>query len=1047
MSLTLHLNDPESPVRAYLDSISPRLKASSGRSDGSRAAAETLGLSELAKSRLVVSPFPGADLQMLGTAFDFRARIALGGFDPWRSEAAAGVAELSDLVPSVKNGLHRAKILTEAFGVAEKLLRGPNSDVDLDRAAILLAHCDQVSRAGAKVLNGSVGVACDAAFDGESFSKQLDALALADIRSLMLSNAEQLETWEEQIAVGDRYESNPSFVSSGLVGGADADWSIGETLIDCKVYGDVTVPKLRGFLRQLLGYVMLDSDDSLGIRRVGIWLPRQKLTPTWSLARLLGGDPEELLPSLRDGFIKATGQTQLALHSPIPTKHKHQLLAENRHTPYETLAKLALSEDGGVRWRVGRNAVTPEAAVRMLGRDAHWKVREGVAMNEAAPDDVLEALARDRSVVVRRAVAANPGAPRPILDALTIDIDGDVQWAARTHDGVRETSIAPPNAAQSVAEDQGVVRIGQDRDDSTLDTNLVSDFLQMILWGYPRLPVPLASYRWGRQLGRSLSSESWARRGLPDEVMRDLVRIDRPDWVRRSVAGQVSIADPAVRDSLLKDADPYIRWLTLARTTSHSDEALGALLMDLAASREARVLFRTEGNGARSGWRRTAAEYDHETLRLIASHPSTPYATLLTLMLSPKPEVLASLIENPTLGADDRDTIAQQMLTSKSVTARELLASLSSAPEAVLIKLASDRDVRVRTAVAKNPAAPPAAVSRLATDRERTVRLSVVENRATPGDLASSVAEAMLLTDLDEELHEVLDLLAKRTEADLPPGAIEDALDRLSKSRVRDPDMRVVVARDRRCGEKTLLRLARSAESEVRQEVAGNPHTSAVILEQLARDMEPSVRAMVARNMLTPISVLVALSQDAEVRVRAAALRNPAVPEEVLRGAEVEMAASAQRKRTDRAVLIEMAANKRAEVRMEAAFNPAADADVLALLGGERRSAQVRRAVAANPNAAAALLRLLSDDKDAQVRQAVAFNGSTPGDLLVELAGRSIDLAILVAMNPDAPGAVLDALAQDCEPLIRYVAESGRQARAIRGNAGTQAALSGRGTV
>ncbi len=243
-------------------------------------------------------------------------------------------------------------------------------------------------------MNGSVGVSCDAAVDGKSFADQLDPLALADIRSLMFFNADQLEMWQERIAGGDLYEPNPGFAGSELVGGADADWVIGESLIDCKVYGALTVPKLRDFVRQLLGYVMLDSDDSLGIRQVGIWLPRQRMTPSWSLVRLLGGDPEELLPSLRQGFIKATGKTQLAPHVPIPTRRKHQLLAENRHTPYEMLAALALGEDVDIRRRVGRNAVAPGATVRMLAGDTRWQVREGVAMNEAAPEDVLEALAR-----------------------------------------------------------------------------------------------------------------------------------------------------------------------------------------------------------------------------------------------------------------------------------------------------------------------------------------------------------------------------------------------------------------------------------------------------------------------------------------------------------------------------------------------------------------------------------------------------------------------------------------------------------------------------
>lgn len=124
-----------------------------------------------------------------------------------------------------------------------------------------------------------------------------------------------------------------------------------------------------------------------------------------------------------------------------------------------------------------------------------------------------------------------------------------------------------------------------------------------------------------------------------------------------------------------------------------------------------------------------------------------------------------------------------------------------------------------------------------------------------------------------------------------------------------------------------------------------------------------------------------------------------------------------------------MVANRRAVVRMEVAFSPAADADLLALFGGERRSAHVRRAVAANPNTPVAVLRSLADDKDDQVRQAAAFNGATPGTLLAKLAGRSIDLAVLITMNPDVPNTVLNPLAQDSNPIIRSVSTGHRQAR------------------
>ncbi|MGO4586732.1 hypothetical protein AB4Z38_23055 [Arthrobacter sp. 2RAF6] len=64
---------------------------------------------------------------------------------------------------------------------------------------------------------------------------------------------------------------------------------------------------------------------------------------------------------------------------------------------------------------------------------------------------------------------------------------------------------------------------------------------------------------------------------------------------------------------------------------------------------------------------------------------------------------------------------------------------------------------------------------------------------------------------------------------------------------------------------------------------------------------------------------------------------------------------------------------------------------------GERRSAQVRRAVAANPNTPAAALASLAEDNDDEVRQAIAFNSATPPEVLIELAGSRMDLGGAIA--------------------------------------------------
>ncbi|WP_104132326.1 hypothetical protein [Cryobacterium sp. M91] len=1064
MSLTKHLEDAESPVRAYIDGISPVLLALTGRTDGARAAADALGFIELAASTAILPPFPGVDVARAGTAVDFRVRIALGGFDAHDSAAALGVADLSLHQGEVENGAHRVKVLSEAFDVAVQILETPSSEADLDRAALLLAHCEQMHRAMIKVLKGSVGTACDLASGGKDFANGLDTPSLADLRSMMESNSAQIDLWREQIANGDRFEPNPVFAGSRLVGGADADWLVGDVLIDSKAYAELTVPKLRACLRQLLGYVMLDLDDSLRIRTVGVWLPRQGLTRTWGLEMLLGGDPEELMPTLREGFLKAAGGQQMGIHVPVTQHRKNQMLADNKNTPQYMLAELARNSDAGIRFRIGRNAMIPEATMRELARDRYASVREGVAGNESAPTEVLAALAHDRSVVVRRAATANPRTPKAHLKVL--GAAHVVVSSSATRLSIE--SVTGGEVAQSRESGPSVVRILQDRDDGALDRRWFSQFLALTRGtssGFrSRIPLPMASEYWATEMRRSTAIPNWLMVGIPDIVKEDLIRRDRPDWVRQMVALDLPVVDSSVLATLLADADPKIRWSALQRTVDVPDDLFGALLGELAASREERIRFRTEGDNQPAWVRsRTPAESEKETLELVATHPSTPLANLRDLAGTKSVDVLVALIENSAFPAEDLALLLPRLRSTRSFEPRERLAASSKVPSAAARILAGDRDARVRVALARNEAAPFEMIVSLAEDQDPSVRLAVVANPRAPVALAASIAETLLKISTGEELLQVLKTVATRPDIQLTDELFEDALERISKSRVRDPDMRRTAADNERTGARTLARLAKSADESVRCAVAGNSRTPSETLSALAADPVHRVRAAAAGNESLDVALIIALANDEEPIVRARAAGCPRLDAAVLgdllldddrsvRTAAFNNAATTAECRdaatsawvhahpvspTSRAKLEEMVANTRAEVRMQVALDPSTPPDILRLLGGERGSALVRRAVAANPNTPASTLALLADDKDTDVRHAVAFNGATPPEVLAALAGSSIDLALLVAMNPDAPAGVMDALAEDGDPLVGYIAAGARATRsALVGEAG-----------
>lgn len=1055
MSLTGHLSDSGSPLRIYLDGVSPSLAELQGSTREARAMAQALGLANLSHARTVVPAQPGVDAARSGTAVDFRARISLGGFDPYGSAAALGIAEILAGPVEVKNGAHRQQVLSEAFDLAARILDKPSDDAEQDRAAILLAHCEQIHRGGLAALKGSLGKALDAAEDGRAFALGIDAPSLADVRSLMESNTHQLNEWQSRILGGEQFEPNPVFAGSELVGGADADWLIGDALIDCKVYNKLTVPTLRGFLRQLLGYVMLDLNDSLGIRRVGVWLPRQGLTKLWSLDRLLGGDPEELLPKLRDGFRAATDSRQVAVRKPTTQQRRNQILADNKHTPRGMLVVLARDNGVDVRFRVGRNAATSEKTVRELARDRYAKVREGVARNRSAPVDVLERLFRDSSVTVRRAAAANPRTPDQPVKALGQGPSTQTRSELRA-------SASKSVAMSSDSDEDAAEHLERDRDNRGLESHWFTEFLLLARGGTTGrssrpLPVPEASQRSASAGGRSLAVPDWLKTGLPEVAVRNLLREDRPTWVRQFVADSLDISNPDVRDQLLADADPEIRWSALQRTVDAPDDTLGELLDRLAADRKERTRFRTEGSDRSSRARRSApAECDRQVLALVASHPSTPPTALQGLVGSKSLDIFVSLVLNPSLPTEGLTSLLPRLRSMRSSGHRQRLAASGRIPAAAAEVLIEDRDPLVRTALARNTAVPIEALSLLADDPEPTVRLGVLENRSAPTEVTTTIAELLLAANADPSLLDVLRAVGRREDLQLPLTLVEDALERLSKSRSGQPDMRRIVAGDKRAAPRTLTRLSKIADEDVRIAAAGNPRTPSESLRAHATDTSRRLRAAAASNESLDTDLLVTLAHDDEPGVRSSAARNPNLDPRMLsqllldKFAFVRSAAfrnpktrdsdktkaHAERKRIwwqsapNRSVLEEQVASTRTEVRTQVACDERTPPDILALLGGERRSVKVRRAVAANPNASTALLASLAEDEDAEVRQAVAYNSATASETLADLASSGIDLAVLVALNPETSFRILGALSEDTEPLVAHVANESRVERA-----------------
>lgn len=307
MSLTSLLKVSNSPVYSFMRYAFPLFCEAGTR--GNRGKDVALGYNfDVLMSRELLFPIPDGvesrkgHASQIGTAFDYRARSMLGDFDPQRSIAAIGLKFLQDDALTDADLVAPSIVLTQAFEIASERASA-GSAADLDLYCLVLAMGESIARGGVyMVMDGKLGDQLRDAGSGNELLDSIDPLKLLDMESLRLGAEDQIFEWRTSMGEGLALNPNPTFQGSPLVGGADADWMIGDTLIECKTTESIANYRIRDFVLQLLGYALLDFDDALGIRSVGVWMPRRPAFQSWTLDEIIGSSAESVLPELRKKF-------------------------------------------------------------------------------------------------------------------------------------------------------------------------------------------------------------------------------------------------------------------------------------------------------------------------------------------------------------------------------------------------------------------------------------------------------------------------------------------------------------------------------------------------------------------------------------------------------------------------------------------------------------------------------------------------------------------------------------------------------------------------
>ncbi len=323
MSLTSHLSNPRDPVRAWIDARFPdigALVADSRRSlrDATTVCAidgrppTTSGMAIDYRIRYTFAVTPPAELIAYDGAADVLTGLLLE-IDPehpalWRMVPSTGLGVqqavgplTAGLPPNAVSGFFtRLADRVPAIAPVGRALDDA-AERELARYCFALGLFEEVFRTGT-VAPGSLLNAIGATTTVDEFLGAIPDMWVEDLAQLAQLFLD---------AFGDRFARpavlNPVFAQSRAVGGADADLISDGTLLEIKT---TINPRIDGaWIRQLLGYLLLDTAGEFEVTSLGLYLARQGRLLVWPLPAALdtvAGQPVDL-PAVRLEFATFLG--------------------------------------------------------------------------------------------------------------------------------------------------------------------------------------------------------------------------------------------------------------------------------------------------------------------------------------------------------------------------------------------------------------------------------------------------------------------------------------------------------------------------------------------------------------------------------------------------------------------------------------------------------------------------------------------------------------------------------------------------------------------
>jgi hypothetical protein len=286
VSLTSHLRDPRSPVRAWFGS---RLGATSDvvraaneqlRGPGHERDGRVVSLSRLGREPSI--PRIG-DAALVGHGVDWLLRLSLADEPPpERSASALGAGRIVAVSRDPGALVVFEQVVERCIALAPARGLSGAAWLDLCRCCLVLAWMERAYRApfGTETIVDRVDGNGDLAGWSERLVTRLD---LEDLDALGRAALED----HADLRDGRVLVPNPTFALSAALGGADADLIAGATLLDFKTTATTRVVTGQD-VWQVVGYALADTDDVFGLTHAGVSALRWRTRVIWPLDVLLG---------------------------------------------------------------------------------------------------------------------------------------------------------------------------------------------------------------------------------------------------------------------------------------------------------------------------------------------------------------------------------------------------------------------------------------------------------------------------------------------------------------------------------------------------------------------------------------------------------------------------------------------------------------------------------------------------------------------------------------------------------------------------------------